>query len=174
MANKSNPALNPMDMFGSFGKDAFENFVKVSQDTMKQSYEKVLEASQGQFGKGTGETLKKSYDEMLAMGTANTDAVVKASTILANGFADIHKQMLAQAQAEIENSMANAKELFACKSVQDVVALQTKLVQASMDKLMAQSSKFSEMTVKVANEAAEPINERVNVAVEKFMKPLAA
>jgi len=173
MANKSNPAQNPMEMFGNFGKDVFENFVKVGQDAVTQSYDKAIAATKEQLGKATSQTFK-SYDELFSMGTANTDAVVKAGTILAHGFADMHKQVLAQAQAEIENSVETAKALFACKNVQDVVAFQTKLAQASMDKLMAQSSKLSEMTVKVANEAAEPISQRVNVAVEKFMKPLAA
>jgi phasin family protein len=70
--------------------------------------------------------------------------------------------------------MESYKAIFACKNVQDMMTLQGKLTQVNMDKAVAQSSKLSEMTVKVANEAAQPISAQVNVAVEKFMKPLAA
>jgi phasin family protein len=172
-AYKSNEMPNPFEMFGGFGKNIFENMMKVGQESVAQSYEKAISASKDQIGKATGEAVK-SYDEVFALGTANADAVVKAGTILANGFADMHKQMLAQAQAELETSVETAKALFACRNIQDVMAFQAKLAQANFDKLMAQSSKVAEMTVKVANEAAAPISKRVNVAVDKFMKPLAA
>lgn len=168
-ANKFNPA----DMFGTFGKDAFENFVKVGQQTMAQSFEKSFGTGKDQFGKAAGQTLK-SYDDMIALGTANVDAFVKAGTILAQGVAEMQKQMFTQAQAEIETGMESCKAIFACKNVQDMMTLQSKLAQVNMDKAMAQSSKLSEMTVKVANQAAQPISAQVNVAVEKFMKPLAA
>lgn len=164
---------NPAEMFGTFGKDVFENFIKMGQQTMAQSYEKTFGTAKDQFSKAAIQAIK-NYDEMIALGTANAEAVVRANTILAEGVAELHKQVFAQAQAEIENGMETCKALFACKNVQDVMAFQTKLAQTSMDKAMAQSNKLSEMTVKVANQAAEPISARVNVAVEKFMKPLAA
>jgi phasin family protein len=168
-ANKFNPA----DMFGNFGKEAFENFMKVGQQTMAQSFEKSFGTGKEQFSKAASQTLK-SYDDMVALGTANVEAVVKAGTILAQGVAEMQKQMFAQAQAEIETGMESYKAIFACKNVQDMMTLQGKLTQVNMDKAVAQSSKLSEMTVKVANEAAQPISAQVNVAVEKFMKPLAA
>ena len=46
--------------------------------------------------------------------------------------------------------------------------------EESFDRLMNEGSKLSEIGVKVANEALEPIQARVNVAVEKIFKPAAA
>ncbi len=52
--------------------------------------------------------------------------------------------------------------------------VQGDLVKSSYDKLVSDSRRMSDMSVKVAENAAKPIAGRLNVAVEKFTKPLAA
>lgn len=51
--------------------------------------------------------------------------------------------------------------------------IQNEAAKTSFDKLMAEGNKITELSIKVANEAIEPIQARVNVAVEKLIKPAA-
>ena len=64
--------------------------------------------------------------------------------------------------------------LFACKTFQDVVELQTKQAQAGFDKALAQTAKVGELTSKVASEAIEPVNAQVTKALKAFTKTKAA
>ena len=60
------------------------------------------------------------------------------------------------------------------KNPQEYLDLQTKLAKAAYDDFVAESVKLQDLSVKVSNEAAQPLNERLNKAVETFAKPIAA
>ena len=51
-----------------------------------------------------------------------------------------------------------------------VKSSQSEFAKNSFDHVVAGTSKISDMAIKVANEAAEPISQRVNVAIEKITK----
>ncbi|MEK9752465.1 MAG: phasin family protein, partial [Rhodospirillaceae bacterium] len=104
----------------------------------------------------------------------NVDAMVKANAVFVKGVQNLNKEFFAIAQAMIEENAAVAKKVLGCKSVQDAVAIQNDMVKASYEKAMNDSRKITDMTVKLAEEAAAPLTKRVNVTVEKFTKELAA
>ncbi len=80
---------------------------------------------------------------------------------------------MAMTQHQFEASVAAAKAVLGCTSLRQMVDLQTDLARTNFDKFVADGSKLSEISLKVANETLEPIQARVNVAVEKFIKPAA-
>ena len=98
---------------------------------------------------------------------------MKAGSIYARGMEDLSKTVMAITQSQLEASVAAAKAVLGCTSLRQMVDLQTDLARSNFDKLVADGSKLSEISLKVANEALEPIQARVNVAVEKFIKPAA-
>jgi len=73
----------------------------------------------------------------------------------------------------MENAASATKAVFTAKTLKDVVSLQTDFTKTSFDKFVANSSKLSELGVKVASDAMAPVTARVNVAVEKILKPAA-
>mgnify|MGYP003121286187 FL=1 len=60
------------------------------------------------------------------------------------------------------------------KTLNDVVEIQSDLARSQFDAFVAESTKVSEMSLKVANETVEPIQAQFTVVVEKMMKPIAA
>jgi len=74
----------------------------------------------------------------------------------------------------MENVAQTAKALLAAKTLREAADLQNDWAKASFDKLVAEGTKVSELSVKVANEAFQPLNARMNVAVEKLFKPVTA
>lgn len=115
----------------------------------------------------------KGYEEIAAFSKANVDAFVQANAILVKGFEEFSKEIMELTKASMETATTTAKAVFAAKTIKDVVALQTDYTKTSFDKFVANSSKLSELGVKVAADAIAPVTARVNVAVEKVLKPAA-
>ena len=74
----------------------------------------------------------------------------------------------------MEESVANAKKLFECKTMQEVVELQTDLACARFEAMLSQGTKMTDLALKMAGEIAEPMQARIGETVEKLAKPLAA
>jgi len=153
--------------------ETVEKAVKTGTDVFAKSYEQYLAATKDQLGK-LFPSAAKNFDDLAAFNKGNFDAFVAASTAAAKGFETLSQQLIAYNQKAIENSVATAKALLGCKTMQDVVEVHSDLTRKGFDEWLAEGTKLSELTVKVANQAAEPINSRLTEAVDRFMKPLAA
>jgi len=149
---------------------------KVFQDAVgqaKQGFEGYAKTQQEQLQKASAQLLK-SYEELNALTKGNVDAVVQSGTIVAKGAEQVSKQVAAFTQASIEQSLAVSKSALTVKSIRELVDLQNSYLKSSLDALVAESTKLQQLSIKVTNEALAPLNARVNVAVEKLAKPLAA
>lgn len=153
-------------------KDTVETMT-AGADFAQKNYERFVGASKEQVEKASASAFK-TYEDLSKFSKENLDAVVAASTIFAKGFEAVGKEWMTFTQDTMEANAQAAKALLAAKTLREVVDLQTDFAKNSFDKLVAESTKLSEISVKVANEAAEPISARVNVAIEKLMKPVAA
>lgn len=139
----------------------------------KQTVEQAVAATKEQVEKASTAALK-SYDEYATMNKETVDAYVKASNVFAKGFEDLGKTVFAFAQSQAETNVNAAKALMTAKTINDVVEIQSDLARTQFDAFVAEGTKVSEMSLKVANETVEPIQARFNVVVEKMMKPVAA
>ncbi|HYH39003.1 MAG TPA: TIGR01841 family phasin [Azospirillum sp.] len=149
---------------------------KVFEDVVgqtKQSLEGYAKAQQEQLQKASAQLLK-GYEELNALTKGNVEAVVQSGTIVAKGAEEAGKQVAAFTQSSLEQSLAIGKSAMAVKSIRELVDLQNSYLKASLDALVAESTKLQQLSIKVTNEALAPLNARVNVAVEKLSKPLAA
>ncbi|MCG5239989.1 phasin family protein [Azospirillum doebereinerae] len=156
--------------------DKFAAATKTIEDavsTAKLNLEGLVKAQQEQVEKASAKILK-SYDELSVLTKGNVDAVVKSSTIVAKGAEEAGKQVAAFTQSSLEKSVSTGKALLAVKTIQELIELQNAYTKASFDAFVAESTKLQELSVKIANEALAPLSERVNLAVGKLAKPVAA
>jgi phasin family protein len=116
-------------------------------------------------------TAFKGYEDFTTFGKDNFAAFVQANAVFTKGLEDFSKEVLSLTQASMENAATAAKAMFAVKTLKDAIELSTTLTKTNIEKLVANSSKLSELGMKVTTEALAPINARVNLAVEKIMKP---
>ncbi|MFI4987962.1 MAG: phasin family protein [Alphaproteobacteria bacterium] len=170
---KNERLKKPLESVAETGKQTVESVVKASAEAATNSYEKAFAATQEQFEKAASAAFQ-SYDEFTTLGKDNLDAFVKASTVLVKGFETLGKEVASYGQASIEKSVSNTQALFGVKTLREFVELQSEITKERFDSLLAQGSKLGELSVKVANEAIEPIQEQVSVTVEKILKPVAA
>ncbi len=151
------------------GKQTVEQAVAAT----KEQVENAVVATKEQVEKASAAALK-GYDELAVMNKEGIDAFVKSGNIFAKGAEEFGKTYFAYAQAAAEQSVEATKTLMTAKTLSDVVEIQTELARTSFDKLVAEGTKLSEMSVKVTNDAIEPLQAHANVVVEKMMKPVAA
>lgn len=118
------------------------------------------------------ETIKmtaiKTAEDLVAFNQANVEALVKSGQIWAAGVQDLSKTFAATAQAQMEEAMATVKALAGVKSLKDAVDLQSSLAKSSLEKAVAETTKLTEATVKLAEQTLAPLTARVTFAVEKF------
>ena len=158
------------------GKETVQTVVKAGAEVAAKGVEKAVAMSQEQVAaavKAGGEAFK-NYEDVVAYNKENVDALRKSNTILVKGGQDLNKVLFGLARKNREESVAATKKLFGCKSVNDMVKLQGEMLKANYAKTLDESRKISDMAVKLAEEAAAPLADRVSVAVEKVTKPLAA
>lgn len=118
--------------------------------------------------------LFKAYDELSRLGQGNFEAVLAANQALAKGAEEISKEIFGIAQNSFENAASAAKAFFVVKTLPDLIEFNSKLVRSAVDNFLVGSAKLSEVAFRAASEAAQPLQARVDAAVEKPGKPAAA
>lgn len=134
--------------------------------------EEVAEAADEQV-RETSSTAVAGYDDFAAFQKDSMDAFVACGTIFARGFEAIGKEYLAYAEASAESGSKAAQALLTAKSVEEFVELQGAFARKTFDSTVAETNKLSEMSLKIAADAIEPVQKQITVAVEAAMKPVA-
>ncbi len=132
---------------------------------MEQGMEKATKTAEGFF---------KAAEEAAEFGRGNIEAFTKATQTLTVGMQDLGKQYFAMSQALTDHAMESAKALATVKSLKEATDIQAAFAKASMERAMNEASKLQEATMRLAEQAGAPLTARMNLAVEKMSKPLAA
>ena len=133
----------------------------------------VIETTQDQFAKAT-ETQFKAADEVAAFGKSNVEAFIQAGTIFFHGFEQIARTMVSLTQAHVESNMSTAKALISAKTLTELTDLQNAYSKSTFDHVVSEATQLSELAIKIANEAIEPISARVTATIEQMSKPVFA
>ena len=154
-------------------KQTFEDVTAKTTEFAQKSYDGLLGTTREQLETVSVSTFK-AFEEFSKFQKDNYEAFIAASTIFAKGAENVGKAWMSLSQEAMEATAQTAKSLLGAKTLREAVDLQSDFAKSNFDKLVAEGTKMSELTVKVANEAFAPLNARVNVAVEKLLKPIAA
>lgn len=111
-------------------------------------------------------TAAAQIEKATAMGKENVEAVVQSTTIVAKGCEELSKNLWGWMQNVTEQSMVTGKQALAVKTMRELVELQTSYLRNLVDQSMTETTKMSEIGARVANQAMEPINRRVQDFVE--------
>ena len=150
-------ASNPIEDAVAAGKETIEQAIAMGK-------EHVANASNAMF---------RSYDDIATLNKQNVEAAMKAGNIWAKGYESLGKAYFSYAQDAAERGTEAAKAMMTAKTMQDVIDLQTDFAKQRFDHLVADGSKMSEMSVKVATEAMEPLQKQFDTTVSTLTKPIA-
>ena len=134
-----------------------------------KSYDQAISMTKEQVEKAS-EVFFKSFDEASALNKDSVDAVVKAGEVLTKGAETFGKAYYEIAQASAEASVEATKALMGAKTAKEFVEIQAEFARTSLDNFLSESTRLSEVSVKVANEAFEPLQKQLNTSFEKAFK----
>lgn len=173
MTTKKTPqAKTSVDTAVAAGKETFEKMTKVSQETAEKNMEQAAKMAKDNVEKAS-EAVFKGYDQLSTLAQGNYDAINKSFGIVSKGVETATKAWFAYTQSATDAGLAFSKKVMSAKSLNEVVDMQNDFTKNSLDTFVAESTKISELSVKTANEAIEPIKARVDETVETFAKVAA-
>ncbi len=129
---------------GTNGAEAIEAALKSSAATFKDGFEKA----------------NNGYEQFLAFGKENAEAVLKSANIAGKGIEAINTEVFAFSRNSVEEGIAVTKEIMASKTVQEVIELQTGFAKTAFETYVAEFSKVRELAMATAKEFNAPLQER--------------
>lgn len=170
---KSTATATPVDAAVSAGKETLEQMTKIGQEAAQKNLEQAITLAKDNVEKAS-QTVFKGYDQFNTLTQGNYEAVTKSFGILSKGLEGVSKAWADYTKVSVDSTMAFGKQVLGAKSLNEVVDLQNTFTKSAFDAFVAESTKISEMSVKTASEAIEPIKARVDETVETLSRPLAA
>ncbi len=110
----------------------------------------------------------KTAEQFITFGQGNVEAVVKSSQIVASGLQDLTKQIAANAQAVMDESLSTFRAMAGVRSVKEALDLQATFARSSLEKAVVQTGQITEASFKLAEQAYSPLAARATLAVESF------
>ena len=147
--------------------------VRATTRTARIASATVVEQAKARL-ESVSETQIKAADEFAAIGKSNVEAIIQAGTSLFRGAEELTRGLVGLSQSQFEAGISAAKAMLGAKTLSELAELQNQYSKSAFDQVVAESTRLSELAVKVTNEALEPIQARLNATVEQFTKPLVA
>ena len=111
---------------------------------------------------------QKAAEELSELTKANVEAFVEAGRIAVGGAKAIGQDVIASGREGIEKASDAVKTLAEAKSPAEFFQIQSELARASFDRMVAETSKLTERVVKLAGEAAQPLQNRASLTAERI------
>ncbi|MDD2877642.1 MAG: phasin family protein [Acidiphilium sp.] len=144
----------------------FEKTLATMKDGMENAT-KGFESQQVKMKEGMAKAMKKT-EEMVAFSQGNIEAFMKAGQIFATGMQGLSKNFMSSTQSSVEETVAMTKAIAGVKSIKEAIDLQSGFARSMMEKMVAESSKMTDASMKLTEQAIAPLTARMTLAVEKF------
>jgi phasin family protein len=143
------------------GSEAFRRNAETVSSTWRNSGEaasRIAERSVDQFSKLfglTGETAR----ETMQQSASNVQALIESSTFVVDGLQNVSGEWMRFVQSRIEENLEHFEELLACRTPQECIALQTRLVRDNIEALLHSARRAAEMSTKLADAAVKRMSD---------------
>jgi len=115
-----------------------------------------------------------SADEIAQITKANSDAITRSVQTLTNGMNQISQAMAQYGQGMMQMTVAAVQAASSARTLRDVAELHSDYTKTSMDAMVENGTRITEMALKIANDAAQPISQRANETMQQFSARTAA
>jgi len=157
------------------GSRAAKDFLSQSAGEAQKAQDKILAMSREGAEKlaKSADAVTKALYETISTSRDNIEAAVECGNVTAALAKDVSSELFEYANKSFADNVEVSKELFACRTINDMMELQSRIMKNAMDSAFAQSTRLSNLIFEYSSEALEPINERVAQATEQFSKTLS-
>jgi phasin family protein len=151
---------------------AGEDVSQVSADLFHQNAEMLqntwrfgMEAATSMMGRSSdqfGRTFGLTGDEALTAtekSVRNTQVVLNSATAVSKGMNEISREYFEFVRREMEGNMDRMNKLWRCRTLHDLVALQSELARETVTRALENGRRLADMSLKVAEDAGRRITE---------------
>ena len=121
---------------------------------------------------------KNQYDKIAHDAAAaqkdQMEALMRSGNIAAKGMEDILKTCMHLAQTTAEKNAQAFKSLIGCRTLNEFTEAQNRVAQSNFDDFMTGTTRLSELTVKLATDVFEPINDQITRSMKMATDVMAA
>ena len=110
--------------------------------------------SQKLFGL-TGDTAR----ETMQQSAGNVQALLESSTFVVDGLQNVSGEWMRFVQNRIEENLEHFEEFLGCRTPQECLALQTRVVRDSIEALLQSARRAAEASTKLADDAVRRISD---------------
>ena len=148
----------------NFVRNTFPGFDAFTGATPFQS----LFADAGERSQEAAKRSQKVAQELADIARANVEAVVEATRLATEGVRSIGQDAVARGRDGAEQAADAIRSLAEAKSPTEFVQLQSELAKTSFDRMVAESSRWTESMVKLAGQAFQPLSNRATANAERI------
>ena len=168
----------PAAVMADSAKDHPMDTVNTTADTATDTADKMADRGQAMCADMNGrakDALEKSsrmVEEFSALGKGNMEAMVESSRIAAKCFETLGQEAAEFTRKSMESATGAMRTMATTRSPAELMKLQSDYARSFFDQIVAETSRSTEMLIKLANDVAQPLSNRMAVTAEK-MKTVA-
>lgn len=140
---------------------------RATADAMQGQAADMAREGQAQFA-AAAERTQDAMREMAELARGNADAFAEATRVALEGFQTLSGEWAQFMRAQVEEASNWSKRYAAIKSPTEFVELSREATQAGVDAMVQQSSKSTELALKLANETVAPLSNRMAIALDRL------
>lgn len=143
------------------------NLLKQNAETLQNAWRFGLDMTTTVMGRSTeqvGRTLGLSGDgveQATERSARNAETVLYASTAAANVMGEMSREYFQLVRRQIERNMDRINELWACRTPQDVAAVQSDMLRETVGTVLESSHRIADTSLKLADDAGKQINQKL-------------
>ncbi|WP_048707951.1 phasin family protein [Microvirga massiliensis] len=150
------------------GRETVETAADVVQEAAVVGLDGIRRATD-QFTRALGLTGQES-EALTRQASENLGALAETSTVLMRGMQDVSREWLTLSQHGLQKNIDGLTQLARCRSMQDLVAIQSELLRNNWHYMIDVSRQLAEHSIEIANEAAQTISSETKPAANRARK----
>jgi hypothetical protein len=134
--------------------DVFSTTWRTSSEAAGRIAERSMEQFANLFG-FTGDTARQSVQNS----TGSVQALIDSSTVFASGIQNASGEWMRFSQEHVERNLKSFDELMSCRTVQDCLAVQARIVRDNIEACLQSARRTSELSTKLADDAVKQMSD---------------
>ncbi len=140
--------------------------MKASHDLLVQNVDTVTDVARNQIAQASNNLLTNATDTT-SFTRSQVDAVVAASTNMVEGVESLNREFVDFSKAQLDQHVAVTRKVFEVNSMRELMDLQTEVARESMDGMLSQSARMTDMAFKMVNDVLHPLQTQAANAMDR-------
>ena len=134
--------------------DVFSTTWRTSSEAAGRIAERSMEQFANLFG-FSGDTARQSVQNS----SGSVQALIDSSTVFASGIQNVSGEWVRFLQERVEQNLKSFDELTSCRTIQDCLAVQTRIVRDNIEACLQSARRTSELSTKLADDAIKQMSD---------------